>query len=44
MLEYLGLFAYHYVWRLTPHRGDTVHVSNGHVPALAPNVGLTSVQ
>ena len=39
-----SLFAYQYVLRLTPHRGDTVHISNGHVPALAPSTSLTNVQ
>ena len=37
-----SLFAYQYVWRLTPHRGDTVHISNGHVPGLAPSASLTN--
>lgn len=37
-----SLFAHQYVWRLTLHRGDTVHMSNGHVPALVPSARLTN--
>ncbi|MGC8628290.1 MAG: methyltransferase domain-containing protein, partial [Acidimicrobiales bacterium] len=37
-----SLFAYQYIWRLTPHRSETVYVSNGHVTAPMPSTSLTS--